>query len=906
MVQDHSPSLDKLDCLLAEWERQNDQGRDVPAEELCQNHPELLDELREQIASLRALNARLDVVPEGWPTGPAPSGAVLDQTAHFSSTGDALDARRYTAGTVLEDYELVEILGQGATGEVWKARHRMLGTFRALKLLRTDGNLSPQALERFRREMQALGQFDHPHLVRATDARASGTNVPFLVMEFVHGRNLEQLAGGQPLPVPDACELIRQAAVGLQHVHEHGLVHRDVKPSNLLFAFAEQRVKLMDLGLVRLLVEPAGQARLTKAHQFMGTPDYMAPEQWDDTHSVDIRADIYSLGCTLFFLLTGRPPFREGRYNTYVRKARAHKEEPVPPLSQFRPAAPPGLEEVLGRMLAKDPAGRFATPAEVAESLAPFAAGNNLPVRVPEEFRPEPPEEPAGPEPPPPSPAPTEAPLEPLRTLLPRLVRICLAFGVSAVLATGALLVAVGTSPLVRGTAPGQIHVGYALTALTVLLPLILGADLLALFLQYRPIRRFARAPGPERQPGSLADRAHLRALGLPWLTVARVLGVHAPVSLVGGTLLVTLLGPRFGMPADAWALLTLWGTIFAIVPAHALLEYFAVQSAVHPAIHLLAEQAGHEVRTDRLVRVGLRQKLLFVSLLLTPVPMLVLGLTSLVKVYHLLEAVGVERPAEYLTGLGTWMLTLTLFSGLVTVMITLLLTRDVGNLTRGLIQAMRGVAGGDPRTRLRVVSTDEFVDLYAGFNQMAARLGDSEMLQRKVRGYLGADLVEHLRQHDLDTTEESVIASVLCVGIRGWRELSAGMPAREKMAFLNAFYAAIAPAVHSRRGWVYQFLEDRVVILFGAFRPQSDHARQAVEAAREMLGAVRAFSARPQDGGRQIQLSMAVQSGRLTAGLLGCPGRQEYTVMGEALERALQMEAHARALGVELLVGEE
>jgi class 3 adenylate cyclase len=283
-----------------------------------------------------------------------------------------------------------------------------------------------------------------------------------------------------------------------------------------------------------------------------------------------------------------------------------------------------------------------------------------------------------------------------------------------------------------------------------------------------------------------------------------------------------------------------------------------------------------------------------------------VLGLTSLVKVYHLLEAVGVERPAEYLTGLGTWMLTLTLFSGLVSGIVTLLLARDIGNLTRGLIQAMRGVAGGGPRTRLPVVSTDEFVDLYAGFNQMAARLGDSEMLQRKVTGYLGTDLVEHLRQHDLDTTGESVIASVLCVGIRGWRDLSAGMAPREKMAFLNDFYAVIAPAVHSRRGWVYQFLEDRVVILFGAFHPQPDHARQAVEAAREMLGAVRAFSAHRQGAGRQIQLSMAVRSGGLTAGHLSCAGRQEYTVMGEALERALPMEAHARALGVELLAGEE
>ena len=237
-------------------------------------------------------------------------------------------------------------------------------------------------------------------------------------MEYVEGIDLSSLCKRHGrLPIADACEIVRQAALGLQHAHEHGLVHRDIKPSNLMLTLlpspasgrgavgegAQPQVKVLDLGLALLRDEPGLPAESTgttpavacdaatsdeprsrgtkedlTGTQVMGTCDYMAPEQAIHAHVVDIRADIYSLGCTLYKLLAGRAPFETPEYNTSVRKLMAQAEIPSPPIRRQRAEVPEELAALLRRMLAKDPADRFATPAEVAEALAPFAAASNL------------------------------------------------------------------------------------------------------------------------------------------------------------------------------------------------------------------------------------------------------------------------------------------------------------------------------------------------------------------------------------------------------------------------------------------------------------------------------------------------------------------------------------------------
>ena len=278
----------------------------------------------------------------------------------------------------LGEYQILAKLGSGGMGTVYKARHTKLEKTVALKVLAKGSLVDPEAVARFEREMKAVGQLNHPNIVQALDAREiAGTR--FLVMEYVDGLNLAKLVEAcGPLPVADACELIRQAALGLDHAHQHGLVHRDIKPANLMLD-SHGQLKILDLGLA--MGQPgrlAGAERITVSGQTMGTVDYMAPEQAESSRTVDIRADLYSLGCTLYKLLSGHAPFSGPKYPDEVSKLLAHARETVPPIRKVRPDVPAELAVLLDRLLAKDPSRRFATPAELVRAIAPFAAGTKL------------------------------------------------------------------------------------------------------------------------------------------------------------------------------------------------------------------------------------------------------------------------------------------------------------------------------------------------------------------------------------------------------------------------------------------------------------------------------------------------------------------------------------------------
>jgi serine/threonine protein kinase len=278
-------------------------------------------------------------------------------------------------------YEVLYLLGQGGMGAVYKARHRKMDRLVALKVIRVGLLDNPRAIERFQREVKAAARLDHPNIVRAYDAdEAGGTH--FLVMEFVEGTDLARYVQQRgPLPVASACHFIRQAAQGLQHAHEKGMVHRDVKPHNLMLtrspraSEAEARgegdgaqVKVMDFGLARLACEQASTAGLTGDNMLMGTADYIAPEQAQDAHRADIRSDIYSLGCSLCHLLAGRSLLAGG---SVAEKLTAHLTGQLP-LAAVPAAVPAELRSVLVKMVAREPAQRFQTPGEAAAALAPF------------------------------------------------------------------------------------------------------------------------------------------------------------------------------------------------------------------------------------------------------------------------------------------------------------------------------------------------------------------------------------------------------------------------------------------------------------------------------------------------------------------------------------------------------
>lgn len=266
---------------------------------------------------------------------------------------------------VMGNYVVLDKLGQGGMGMVLKAQHRRMKRLVALKILPPAMIKTADAVRRFQREVEAAAKLTHPNIVTAHDAdEANGTH--FLVMEYVEGQDLAAVVRERgSLPLGKALAYVLQAARGLEYAHHRGIVHRDIKPSNLLVD-AEGKIKILDMGLAR--IESAGeeQSELTGTGQIMGTIDYMAPEQALNTKDADARADIYALGCSLFFLLTGKAMY-EG--DTIMKKLLAHREHPIPSLRSACPQAPDELEAVFTKMVAKKRADRYQTMTDVIEAL---------------------------------------------------------------------------------------------------------------------------------------------------------------------------------------------------------------------------------------------------------------------------------------------------------------------------------------------------------------------------------------------------------------------------------------------------------------------------------------------------------------------------------------------------------
>jgi serine/threonine protein kinase/WD40 repeat protein len=298
---------------------------------------------------------------------------------------------------LLGSYVLLELLGEGGMGAVYKARNWKLGQIVAVKLIRRERLTNPAAVRRFQREIRASAHLDHPNIVRALDAdEVGGTHL--LVMEYVAGgQDLHKLVRAEGrLSVEQACRFIQQAALGLQHAFERGLVHRDIKPHNLLRSLApshsslvnatratrqglmtkdEGLIKILDFGLARLGEADDDSSTLTQEGSVMGTLDYLAPEQARDSHTADIRSDLYSLGCTTYFLLTGQAPFPGG---SVTEKMFKHQFNQPMPLIMLRPDVPDAVADIVDKLMAKRPEERYQTPAELAVDLEAFLAGRTV------------------------------------------------------------------------------------------------------------------------------------------------------------------------------------------------------------------------------------------------------------------------------------------------------------------------------------------------------------------------------------------------------------------------------------------------------------------------------------------------------------------------------------------------
>ena len=303
---------------------------------------------------------------------PPPDTMILNETLTKLSAEDApKDLINHPR------YEVVQLIGVGGMGSVYRARHRMMDRTVAIKVINHAMVRNLQVIERFHREVKSAAKLSHHNIVTAFDAEQVA-ETHFLVMEFVEGTDLADIVASRgPLDVAIACEYIRQAAIGLQHAHEQGMVHRDIKPHNLMLT-TDGSIKILDFGLATLTHASisgedtlTNRADLTAVGTVMGTPDYISPEQAIDARTADSRSDIYSLGSTLYFLLAGRPPFEKDSVSAILKD---HAESNPDPINRLRAEVPAEVAALLTRMMSKNPSERFQTASEVASALAPFAS----------------------------------------------------------------------------------------------------------------------------------------------------------------------------------------------------------------------------------------------------------------------------------------------------------------------------------------------------------------------------------------------------------------------------------------------------------------------------------------------------------------------------------------------------
>ena len=283
----------------------------------------------------------------------------------------------------IPNYTMLSELGAGGMGTVYHALHTILKNEAAVKVLKAGQEGARELRELFDRETRNLGQLRHPQIVQALYAGATEDGRPYLVMEMIKGLDLTRIVMRLgPIAVADACEIVRQAALGLQHANECGMVHRDIKPSNLLLGWTyneNAEVKVADFGLARIRFRSGWHGSGSDDGRILGTLEYMSPEQFFTPADVDIRADIFSLGCTLYALLLGQPPFA-GKYQSVGEKMLTHRDRPVASFRDRRPDVPEALEEVISYAMAKSRDDRFETPLEFAKSLMHFNSGSDLPL----------------------------------------------------------------------------------------------------------------------------------------------------------------------------------------------------------------------------------------------------------------------------------------------------------------------------------------------------------------------------------------------------------------------------------------------------------------------------------------------------------------------------------------------
>jgi class 3 adenylate cyclase len=430
-----------------------------------------------------------------------------------------------------------------------------------------------------------------------------------------------------------------------------------------------------------------------------------------------------------------------------------------------------------------------------------------------------------------------------------------------------------------------------------------------------RPIRAYLDSIGEPGEPAptphaeDLAARALVRLLNLPLLSTIRVLAIHAPAFGVPTTLLAVVANRYLYLDLEDWQFLLVWATMLIFTAGHAIYEYFAVAAVVRPLVPVLKRYAGElsPAAAARIIPLDTKRKLLFVFSFVALVPAFALGATVLIKVHRMLFILGVPDPLLFMAPLEAWVGLVFGSSCGVTLVMSALLAREVSSATTSLVRAMKRVERGELDVHLDVTSTDEFADLYEGFNRMTKGLVERERLHDAFGRYVGQAIAEDVMRRGVSMGGAMVQAAVLFADIRGFTEMSERMKPTEVVGLLNRYTAAMEPAILEAGGFINKFGGDSLLAIFGAPVPQPDHAERAVRAALGMRDALAAFNVREKaEGRRELRIGVGVSCGEMVAGSVGTPNRMEYTVIGDVVNVAARIQALNKELGTDVLVSSE
>jgi adenylate cyclase len=403
-----------------------------------------------------------------------------------------------------------------------------------------------------------------------------------------------------------------------------------------------------------------------------------------------------------------------------------------------------------------------------------------------------------------------------------------------------------------------------------------------------------------------LAGPALVRALNLPFLSALRVMVVHLPAFGVPTILLVVLANRAFWLGIYDFQFGFLGLTLLVFAAAHAIAEFFGAAAAVRSLIPLLRRHADPlpPELARGVVQLSVRRKLLAISAFVIVVPLVALGATVLLKIERLPTAV---RPGEEPVSrmpLAVWVISFVVIASVIAIGMLAAMAREIAWLTGSLRRAMHRVESGVLSTRLDISSTDEFADLYEGFNRMTAGLGEREKLRDAFGRYVAPEIAEKILEDGAHLGGTTVKASVLFADIRGFTSLSERLRPAEVVGLLNRYIAAMDPAIRRERGWINKFGGDSILAVFGAPVAEPNHAELAVRAALGMRAALAAFNeAEREISGEHVEIGIGVHTGEMVAGSIGSPERMEYTVIGDVVNVAARLQALNKELGTHILI---